>query len=150
MSNRKVILDTKAQPLLPTSLFIGLFPLLSMTGKAGQRTLSTPHGKMLLHGPILVYDLRRQLMLKGEPPRFVLILWPVIDKLLRAIYHIRPLKADGSGIIHFNLRRYKGPTKILNDGSKVETGDTIIELHLNNDWFKRRRKLNIKAPQSLR
>jgi len=89
-------------------------------------------------------------MLKGEPPRFVLILWPVIDKLLRAIYHIRPLKADGSGIIHFNLRRYKGPTKILNDGSKVKTGDTIIELHLNNDWFKRRRKLNIKAPQSLR
>jgi len=89
-------------------------------------------------------------MLKGEPPRFVLILWPVIDKLLRAIYHIRPLKADGSGIIHFNLHRYKGPTRILNDGSKVKTGDTIIELHLNNDWFKRRRKLNIKAPQSLR
>ena len=89
-------------------------------------------------------------MLKGEPPRFVLILWPVIDKLLRVIYHIRPLKADGSSITCLDLHRYKGPTRILNNGSKVKTGDTIIELHMNNDWFKRRRKLNIKASQSPR
>jgi hypothetical protein len=82
------------------------------------------------------------------PPRFILPLWPVIDKLLRLIYHIRPLKADDSSIVRFNLRHYKGPTKILNDGSEVKTGDTIIELHLNNAWFKRRRQLNLKASQS--
>jgi len=87
-------------------------------------------------------------MPKSVPPRFVLILWPVADKLLRVIYHSRPLKADDSGIIRFNLRRYKGPTRMLNDGSKVKTGDTIIELHLNNAWFKRRRNLNLKASQS--
>jgi len=69
---------------------------------------------------------------------------------LRVIHHIRPLKADGSGIIYLDLRRYKDPTRILNDGSKVKPGDTIIELHLNNAWFKRRRKLNLKASQSTR
>jgi hypothetical protein len=84
------------------------------------------------------------------PPRFVLILWPVADRLLRAVYHIRPLKADDSGIIRFNLRHYKDPTKVLDDGSEVRTGDTIIELHLNNDWFKRKRNLNLKASQSPR
>ena len=84
------------------------------------------------------------------PPRFVLILWPVIDKLLRVVYHIRPLKADDSGIIRFHIRHYKGPTRVLNDGSKVKLGDTIMELHLNNDWFKRRRKLNFGASQSPR
>jgi hypothetical protein len=89
-------------------------------------------------------------MLKSVPPRFVLILWPVADRLLRVVYHIRPLKGDESGIIRFNLRHYKGPTKILNDGSEVKTGDTIIELHLNNAWFKRRRKLNLRASQSPR
>ena len=31
----------------------------------------------------------------------------------------------------------------------MKTGDTIIELHINNDWFKRRRKLDIKPFQSL-
>jgi hypothetical protein len=89
-------------------------------------------------------------MLKSVPPRFVLILWPVADRLLRVIYHIRPLKADDSGIIRFNLRHYKGPARVLNDGSKVKTGDTIIELHLNNAWFKRRRNLNLRASQSPR
>lgn len=89
-------------------------------------------------------------MPKGEPPKFVLLLWPVVDRLLRTIYHIKPLKADGSGIICFDVRRYKGPSRILNDGSEVRTGDTIIELHLNNTWFKGRRKLNLKASQSPR
>ena len=89
-------------------------------------------------------------MPKGEPPQFVLLLWPMVDRLLRSIYHIKPLKADGSGIIYFDLRRYKGPIRVLNDGSKVRTGDTIIELHLNNAWFKRKRKLNLRASQSPR
>jgi hypothetical protein len=89
-------------------------------------------------------------MLKSVPPRFVLIFWPVADRLLRVIYHIRPLKADDSGIIRFNLCHYKGPTKMLNDGSEVKTGDIIIELHLNNAWFKRRRNLNLSASQSPR
>lgn len=89
-------------------------------------------------------------MPKSVPPRFVLILWPVADRLLRAISHIRPLRADDSGIIRFNLRHYKGPTRVLNDGSKVKTGDTIVELHLNNAWFKRRRNLNLSASQSPR
>jgi hypothetical protein len=50
----------------------------------------------------------------------------------------------------FRLHHYKGPTRVLNDGSEVKTGDTIMELHLNNAWFKRRRKLNLKASQSPR
>ncbi len=89
-------------------------------------------------------------MPKSVPPRFVLILWLVADRLLRVIYHTRPLRADDSGIIRFNLRHYKGLTRVLNDGSKVKTGDTIMELHLNNAWFKRRRKLNLGASQSPR
>jgi hypothetical protein len=89
-------------------------------------------------------------MLKSVPPRFVLIFWPVADRLLRLIYRIRPLKADDSSIIRFNLCHYKGPTRVLDDGSKVKTGDIIIELHLNNAWFKRRRNLNLSASQSPR
>ena len=84
------------------------------------------------------------------PPRFLLILWPVADRFLRIIYRIRPLKADDSGIIRFNIHHYKNPTKILADGSEVKTGDRIIELHLNNAWFKKRRELNLRALQSPR
>jgi hypothetical protein len=87
-------------------------------------------------------------MSRAVPPRFVLIFWPVVDRFLMIVGHIRPLKADGSGIIRFSLRQYKGPTKVLNDGSEVRIGDTIIELHMNNDWFKKRRKLNLKLSES--
>ena len=89
-------------------------------------------------------------MPKGVPPRFVLIFWPVVDRLLRVIEHIRPLKADSNGIIRFSLRHYKGITRVLDDGSEVKAGDTIMELHLNNEWFKRRRKLNLSASRSPR
>jgi len=60
------------------------------------------------------------------------------------------VRADDSGIIRFNLHRYKGPTIVLNDGSEIKIGDTIIELHLNNAWFKRRRNLYLSASQSPR
>ena len=87
-------------------------------------------------------------MPKAVPPRCVLIFWPAADRLLRVVEHIRPLKADDDGIIRFSLRHYKGVTKVLNDGSQVKAGDTIMELHWNNDWFKRRRKLNLSVSQS--
>jgi hypothetical protein len=89
-------------------------------------------------------------MLKNMPPRFVLILWPVVDTCMRTISRTRPVRADDSGIIRFNLHRYKGPTRVLNDGSEIKIGDTIIELHLNNAWFRRRRNLQLSASQSLR
>ena len=89
-------------------------------------------------------------MPKRVPPRFVLMLWPGADKLLRAIYRTKPVRADDSGIIRFNLHRYKGSTRVLNDGTEVKIGDTVLELHLNNAWFKRRRELNLKASQSPR
>lgn len=79
------------------------------------------------------------------PPRLVLVLWPVIDKILRMIYHIKPLRADGNGVTCFELRRYHGRPIRLDDGSEIKTGDKIIELHMNNAWFRKRHKLNLKA-----
>ena len=89
-------------------------------------------------------------MLKNIPPRFIVILWPVIDKCLGIISRTRPVRANGSGIIRFNLHRYKIPTKVLDDGSEIKTGDTVIELHLNNDWFKRRRNRYLSVSRSPR
>ncbi len=89
-------------------------------------------------------------MPKNIPSRFILILWPVVDKCLRTISRTRPVRTDDSGIIRFNLHRYKGPTKVLNDGSEIKMGDTIIELHLNKAWFKRRRKRYLSASRSPR
>lgn len=58
----------------------------------------------------------------------ILLLWPVIDKFLRLIYRIRPLRTDGSGIISTELRRHRGHPIMLDDGSEIKVGDAIIEL----------------------
>ena len=77
-----------------------------------------------------------------------MLLWPVIGRLLRVIYRIRPLRDDGTAIICLDLRRYRGPTITLDDGSEVRTGGRIIELHMNDAWFERRRKLNSTTSDS--
>jgi hypothetical protein len=103
-----------------------------------------------LDGSVLVQYSGKELMAKAMPPGFVLIFWPVVDRLLRVIEHIRPLTADSNGIFRFSIRHYRGVTRVLNDGSEVRAGDNIIELHLNNEWFRGRRKLNLSASQSPR
>ncbi|MFU8796398.1 MAG: YkoP family protein [Dehalococcoidia bacterium] len=77
-----------------------------------------------------------------------MLLWPVIGRLLRVIYRIRPLRDDGTAIICLDLRRYRGSTITLYDGSMVRTGDRIIELHINDAWFEKRRKLNTTTSDS--
>ncbi len=89
-------------------------------------------------------------MPRNIPPRYIRTLWPVVDKCLRTISQSKPVRTDDTGIIRYDLHRYKGPTKALNDGSEIKTGDTIIELHLSNAWFKRRRNLYLSASQSPR
>jgi hypothetical protein len=89
-------------------------------------------------------------MAKAMPPRFVLVFWPMVDRLLSAVEHIRPLTGHSDGVFRFSLRRYKGVTRVLDDGSQVRAGDMVIELHLNNGWFKGMRRLNLSASQSPR
>jgi hypothetical protein len=81
-----------------------------------------------------------------KPPGVVLPLWPLIDYLLCRYHHIKPL-CGGGGIMAIELRHYYKNTLTLADGSEIRTGDTILELHMNNHWFKERRKLNLTISQ---
>ena len=78
------------------------------------------------------------------------LLWPVIGRLLRVRYRMRPLRDDGTAIFCQDLRRYRGNTITLDDGSQVRTGDRIMEIHINDAWFERRRTLNPTTAESLR
>jgi hypothetical protein len=56
----------------------------------------------------------------------------------------------GSGIMLIEIRHNKRHTFTLTDGSEIKAGDTILELHINNNWFKERHKLNLTAPHVTR
>jgi len=52
----------------------------------------------------------------------------------------------GSGIMSVEVRHKKRHIFTLTDGSEIKAGDTILELHIHNNWFKERHKLNLTAP----
>lgn len=56
----------------------------------------------------------------------------------------------GSGIVVVEVRRNNGHTVTLTDGSEIKAGDTILEIHINNNWFKQRHKLNMTTAHMAR
>ena len=84
-----------------------------------------------------------------KPPAFVLPLWPLIDGLLRRCHHMLPVPG-GSGIIFVEVRRNDAHTVTLTDGSQIKVGDMILEIHINNNWFKQRHKLNLTTSRVAR
>ena len=56
----------------------------------------------------------------------------------------------GSGVVFAEVRRNNGRTVTLADGSQIKAGDTIVEIHINNNWFKQRHRLNMTASRVAR
>ena len=48
------------------------------------------------------------------------------------------------------VRRHNGRAVTLDDGSEIKAGDTIVELHLNNDWFRQRHRLKLTSARMAR
>ncbi len=78
---------------------------------------------------------RRKISPGTSPPGFLLWLWPLIDKIISKLLNINPLRGDEGGILGIELRWHKGQPVQLDDGTIIMPGDTLIELHLNGNWF---------------
>jgi hypothetical protein len=56
----------------------------------------------------------------------------------------------GSGAVLVEVRHHNGQTVILTDGSEIKRGDAILELHINNNWFRQRHELNLTTARVAR
>jgi hypothetical protein len=56
----------------------------------------------------------------------------------------------GSGVLFVEVRRNNGHSVTLTDGSEIRAGDTILEIHINNNWFRRRHRLKLTASRIAR
>ncbi len=59
--------------------------------------------------------------------------WARVDLVIRFLAGIKDL--EGSNIWRVALRRYRGKSRQLPDGTNVLKGDLLLELHLNNDFL---------------
>ena len=77
----------------------------------------------------------RTVYLRALVGAIVLRVWLFLDGMVSWYLKARPLSQDKITTINVRLRRRRGEPVKLDDGSVVNPGDLLIEIHLNNDWF---------------
>ena len=68
---------------------------------------------------------------------------PIINKVHAIALGIKPLERNS--IISIEVRRHKGCSIKLEDGCEVGPGDSVIKLHLNNNWIAQRLRSNLES-----
>ncbi len=71
----------------------------------------------------------------------VLGVWLFLDVMVSWYLNSKPLRKDKITTIKVQLCRRRGEPVKLDDGSVVNPGDLLIEIHLNNDWFLRKKDM---------
>ncbi|WP_156158054.1 YkoP family protein [Gordoniibacillus kamchatkensis] len=57
--------------------------------------------------------------------------WLQWERLFHALFAVKPIDS-GNPLLYFRICRYHGQTLQLPDEEKIESGDRVVELHLNN------------------
>ena len=77
------------------------------------------------------------------------IFWSLIDRVVSRWLAIEPLSKDGASIISIEHRKHRGKSVLLDDDTVVTAGDSLIELHMNNEWFVYNREKFAGSPGGL-
>jgi hypothetical protein len=67
----------------------------------------------------------------GHPLIGVLAVWKLWERYQLAKYRVKPVRRDG--LLRYCVMTYRGERVKLQDGTVVDRGARIIEIHLNND-----------------
>lgn len=62
----------------------------------------------------------------------VVKLWLMWEVVFHFIFHLKTV-TPANPFLHYRMRSYKGMPLVLDNGSTLETGDSIIELHFDNE-----------------
>ncbi|WP_054955539.1 polysaccharide deacetylase family protein [Paenibacillus dakarensis] len=65
------------------------------------------------------------------PKRLVVSLWLMWEKLFHVVFRLETVTPKDP-MLHFRARPYHGKTVVMNDGSRLEKGDQVLELHFDN------------------
>ncbi len=83
----------------------------------------------------------RTVYLRALLGAIVLRIWLFLDVMVSWYLNSKPLRQDKITTINVRLRRRRGEPVKLGDGSVVNPGDLLIEIHLNNEWFLRKKDM---------
>ena len=69
---------------------------------------------------------------RGGIARGFLRFWPIYERLWQALHRVRPVPGAPEGLLRIDFARYHGRPITLPDGTRIQRGDRIGELHINN------------------
>jgi hypothetical protein len=79
----------------------------------------------------------------ASPPHWMLWLWPMLDRFLVRLLRIKPVDPVDS-ILGASIHHYRGPPRVLRDGTTIRAGAMICEVHILNDRLAR---LALESPR---
>lgn len=79
----------------------------------------------------------------ASPPRWMLWLWPLLDRLLVRLLRIEPVDPFDS-IVGTSIHHYRGQPRVLRDGTTIRSGAMICEIHILNGRLAR---LTLESPR---
>ncbi len=69
---------------------------------------------------------------RGGMARGFLRFWPFYERLWGSLHRMRPVPGAPEGLLRVEFYRWRGRPITLPDGTRIQRGDRIAELHINN------------------
>src|SRR5207248_2187506 len=70
---------------------------------------------------------------RGKADRELPLLWRLLEAYFHRVYGIRPLNEEPDCLIAYSRFRYRGPEVALQCGTRVRSGDPVLELHFRRE-----------------
>ncbi|MGG1877525.1 polysaccharide deacetylase family protein [Paenibacillus cisolokensis] len=112
-----------ANPDAPEQMLIALERVLKVAKEKGMRSIRIDR--------MLEKEGKAKAKKLSPAKRMLVSAWLLWEKAFHALFTLRTV-TPSDPMLHFRVRPYRGQPVMLEDGSRIEKGDKIVELHFDN------------------
>jgi len=112
-----------ANPDAPEQMLIALERVLKVAEEKGMKSIRIDD--------MMAKDTKAKAKKLSTIKRMVVSLWLLWEKGFHAVFNLETV-SPADPMLHFRKRAYTGKTLVMDDGSRLEKGDQVLELHFDN------------------
>lgn len=113
-----------ANPDAPEQMLIALERVLKVAEEKGMKSIRIDD--------MMAKDTKAKAKKLSPLKRMVVSLWLLWEKGFHAVFGLETV-SPADPMLHFRKRAYTGKTLVMEDGTRLEKGDQVLELHFDNN-----------------